>query len=63
MKSSGWTCSDLPLCGAAHSLEVWQAEQLIGGISASPLGCFFVGESMFSSHVQRAKATRTASRN
>ncbi len=34
--------------GYAHSLEVWQDENLIGGIYGVALGAFFAGESMFS---------------
>ena len=33
--------------GHAHSLECWQAGQLIGGIYGVALGGFFAGESMF----------------
>lgn len=32
----------------AHSLEVWQREQLIGGVYGVSLGAVFFGESMFS---------------
>jgi leucyl/phenylalanyl-tRNA---protein transferase len=34
--------------GAAHSVEVWQAEELVGGLYGIVLGQVFFGESMFS---------------
>jgi len=34
--------------GAAHAVEVWQDEQLVGGIFGVTLGGAFFGESMFS---------------
>jgi leucyl/phenylalanyl-tRNA--protein transferase len=33
--------------GYAHSVEVWQGEQLVGGLYGVALGRFFFGESMF----------------
>ncbi len=33
--------------GVAHSVEVWQDEQLVGGVYGVALGGFFSGESMF----------------
>jgi leucyl/phenylalanyl-tRNA--protein transferase len=33
--------------GHAHSIECWQANQLVGGIYGVSLGSFFAGESMF----------------
>ena len=33
--------------GHAHSVEVWQNEQLVGGLYGVCLGCVFFGESMF----------------
>jgi leucyl/phenylalanyl-tRNA---protein transferase len=33
--------------GIAHSVEVWQAERLVGGLYGVGLGGFFAGESMF----------------
>ncbi len=39
--------------GYAHSLEVWQGNQLVGGIYGVALGKIFYGESMFS-HVSNA---------
>lgn len=35
-------------CQHAHSIEVWQGEQLVGGLYGVQLGQFFFGESMFS---------------
>ena len=34
--------------GFAHSVEVWQADQLVGGLYGVSLGRYFFGESMFS---------------
>ena len=39
--------------GHAHSLEVWQGDQLVGGVYGVTLGAAFFGESMFS-HVTDA---------
>jgi leucyl/phenylalanyl-tRNA---protein transferase len=33
--------------GCAHSVEIWQDEQLVGGLYGVALGGFFAGESMF----------------
>lgn len=35
-------------CQHAHSIEVWQGSQLVGGLYGVQLGQFFFGESMFS---------------
>jgi leucyl/phenylalanyl-tRNA--protein transferase len=37
--------------GFAHSVEVWQADELVGGLYGVAIGGFFAGESMFS-HVR-----------
>jgi leucyl/phenylalanyl-tRNA--protein transferase len=42
--------------GVAHSLEVWQGEQLAGGIFGIALGGFFAGESMFHHVTDASKA-------
>lgn len=34
--------------GYAHSVEVWQGQQLVGGLYGVAIGCAFFGESMFS---------------
>ena len=39
--------------GVAHSVEVWQGEQLVGGLYGLAIGKLFFGESMFS-HVSDA---------
>lgn len=39
---------DLHYAGYAHSVEVWQAKQLVGGLYGVSLGKVFFGESMFS---------------
>jgi leucyl/phenylalanyl-tRNA--protein transferase len=33
--------------GVTHSVEVWQEEQLVGGLFFTALGSFYMGESMF----------------
>ena len=40
--------SSLHEMGHAHSLEIWEAEQLFGGVYGVTLGGAFFGESMFS---------------
>ncbi|WP_462266931.1 leucyl/phenylalanyl-tRNA--protein transferase [Mucilaginibacter sp.] len=42
--------------GYAHSYEVWQHEQLVGGLYGVAIGAVFCGESMFS-HVSNASKT------
>ncbi len=39
--------TNLHLAGFAHSLEVWQENQLVGGLYGVSLGKLFFGESMF----------------
>ena len=39
---------DLNRMGHAHSIEVWQGDELIGGLYGLRLGAAFFGESMFS---------------
>ncbi|KAF0172617.1 MAG: leucyl/phenylalanyl-tRNA--protein transferase [Rhodobacteraceae bacterium] len=43
--------------GFAHSLEVWEGSELIGGVYGVTLGAAFFGESMFS---RRTNASKTA---
>ncbi|MEX0368941.1 MAG: leucyl/phenylalanyl-tRNA--protein transferase [Ruegeria sp.] len=43
--------------GDAHSLEVWEGEELVGGVYGVVLGAAFFGESMFS---RRADASKIA---
>ncbi|MCB8979686.1 MAG: leucyl/phenylalanyl-tRNA--protein transferase [Ardenticatenaceae bacterium] len=38
----------LHLLGFAHSVEAWQADELVGGLYGVAIGGFFAGESMFS---------------
>jgi leucyl/phenylalanyl-tRNA--protein transferase len=40
--------SELHDLGFAHSVEVWQANELVGGLYGTSLGKMFSGESMFS---------------
>lgn len=46
--------------GVAHSLEVWQNEQLVGGLYGISLGKLFFGESMFSRVSDASKAAFVA---
>jgi leucyl/phenylalanyl-tRNA--protein transferase len=41
-------CLELHGAGYAHSIEVWRAEKLVGGLYGVVLGGAFFGESMFS---------------
>jgi leucyl/phenylalanyl-tRNA--protein transferase len=43
--------------GHAHSIEVWQEHDLVGGVYGVTLGCAFFGESMFS---RRRDASKVA---
>ncbi|MEO8884864.1 MAG: leucyl/phenylalanyl-tRNA--protein transferase [Mucilaginibacter sp.] len=42
--------------GRAHSVEVWQDDQLVGGMYGVPVGRVFCGESMFSKVSNASKA-------
>ena len=41
--------------GHAHSLEVWQQEELVGGLYGLQIGALFCGESMFNLRPDTAK--------
>ena len=41
--------------GLAHSVEVWQGEELVGGLYGLALGAAFFGESMFSRRTDSSK--------
>ena len=41
--------------GQAHSLEVWEDDQLVGGVFGVALGAAFFGESMFSRRTDASK--------
>jgi leucyl/phenylalanyl-tRNA--protein transferase len=41
--------------GLAHSVEVWEGEQLVGGLYGVQIGRAFFGESMFSRHTDVSK--------
>lgn len=45
----------LHLGGAAHSIELWQGDTLVGGLYGVSLGCAFFGESMFSCTANASK--------
>lgn len=46
---------DLFAAGFAHSIEVWEGEDLIGGVYGVTLGRAFFGESMFSRRTDASK--------
>ena len=46
--------------GFAHSVEVWDAQQLIGGLYGIHLGAAFFGESMFSDRPDASKVVYAA---
>jgi leucyl/phenylalanyl-tRNA---protein transferase len=46
---------DLHRLGFAHSVEVWQASRLVGGVYGVALGAAFFGESMFSHTTDASK--------
>ncbi|MCO7222762.1 leucyl/phenylalanyl-tRNA--protein transferase [Pleionea sp. CnH1-48] len=46
---------DLHRAGYAHSVEVWQQEQLVGGLYGVSLGRLFFGESMFHTATDASK--------
>ena len=48
---------ELHMAGYAHSQEVWQGGELVGGVYGVALGAAFFGESMFS---RRADASKVA---
>lgn len=47
--------NSLQAMGRAHSLEVWQEGQLVGGVYGVTLGAAFFGESMFSRATDASK--------
>ena len=42
--------------GYAHSVEVWEDEELVGGVYGVAIGTAFFGESMFSTRTDASKA-------
>jgi leucyl/phenylalanyl-tRNA--protein transferase len=47
--------SALHLRGQAHSLEIWEGQELVGGVYGVVLGAAFFGESMFSRRTNASK--------
>lgn len=47
---------ELHRLGVAHSVEVWEQDQLVGGLYGLALGRVFFGESMFSRRTNASKA-------
>lgn len=45
--------------GLAHSLEVWEGDEMVGGLYGVTLGGFFGGESMFRRRTDASKAAVT----
>jgi leucyl/phenylalanyl-tRNA--protein transferase len=48
-------CRQLFIMGHAHSVEVWLADRLVGGLYGISLGGAFFGESMFSTETDASK--------
>jgi leucyl/phenylalanyl-tRNA--protein transferase len=48
--------TDLHRLGFAHSLEVWQEGEIVGGIYGVGIGAYFAGESMFHTVDNASKA-------
>ncbi|MBV1902530.1 MAG: leucyl/phenylalanyl-tRNA--protein transferase [Marinosulfonomonas sp.] len=46
---------DLNRMGHAHCQEIWEGDELIGGVYGVSLGCAFFGESMFSRRTNASK--------
>ena len=46
---------ELHRAGGAHSVEVWEGEELVGGLYGAALGRAFFGESMFSRRTDASK--------
>jgi leucyl/phenylalanyl-tRNA--protein transferase len=42
--------------GVAHSIEVWEGDELVGGLYGLAIGAFFGGESMFHRRTDASKA-------
>ncbi len=49
--------AELHRLGHAHSVEVWEGDQLVGGLYGVALGGFFGGESMFHRRTDASKAS------
>ena len=47
--------TDLHFRGYAHSVEVWEEDELVGGLYGIALGKIFCGESMFSERPNASK--------
>ncbi len=49
------TYSELHRLGLAHSVEIWEGEELIGGLYGVSIGRMFFGESMFARQTDASK--------
>ena len=52
--------TNLHVLGYAHSLEIWEADELIGGLYGVSIGCMFSAESMFSRRTNASKVALLA---
>lgn len=48
-------CLSLHALGSAHSVEIWEGPELVGGVYGITLGGAFFGESMFSTRTDASK--------
>ena len=55
--------SALHALGAAHSIEVWEGRELVGGLYGVTVGAAFVGESMFHHRTDASKVALVALRD
>ena len=53
-------CFKLHRLGFSHSVEVWQNEQLVGGLFGNLIGTYFYPESMFTKKEHSSKVAFTA---
>jgi len=53
-------CNELHRLGYAHSVEIWEDTQLVGGVYGVTLGAAFFGESMFSRRTNASKMALAA---
>jgi leucyl/phenylalanyl-tRNA--protein transferase len=66
-RPGGWIGRDirnayarLHAVGAAHSIEAWRADTLVGGLYGVSIGGLFAGESMFHTETDASKAALSA---
>lgn len=66
-QSGTWITPDMAVAytrlhrlGVAHSLEIWEGDEIVGGIYGIAVGCLFSAESMFSRRGNASKAALVA---